>query len=519
MIGHPNAWAIPKHDFLERFRRLEVATLISTSWVARNFGIQADEGDYVERPDGDMWIPHLNLLKVNVPLPFETEMKNLIGKNYFKHEKTSIPTREGGFITTDSSIEDRVSEAWSSSPLALKETLYQVMEDSYDVSFKVSQKQRKELIEPVFSQLQDMSYRDDPKLQALIHLISKHKSEKIIVFTLRHPTAAYLKTAIEEKLPDISTATPIQRAGQMEYSTIEDDDLQMMIQKFAPISNNVKPPSEAIDILILTNAHSTGINLQDANVVINYDLAWTPDVIIQRAGRIMRFWEEPRQVHIYAFVGVFEEDDPILNYDASSVSKQLASLTARSREAQEIVEIPILPDDEHQRITSLGKYSRVTIADMDELDATKIEDYSGGSPFLIHITALIQNQDLADSLRDDINSAKLYDGEHEIVYLLIRHQDEFEWLVFNVSLNQLEEWSNDKLLEAIACNEDESVAVVDKEILETVAQSMRIDWCQRNNVHSSEVERICAMYLKPRIIEDNLDDLVKIDAVNVDGVV
>jgi hypothetical protein len=227
----------------------------------------------------------------------------------------------------------------------------------------------------------------------------------------------------------------------------------------------------------------------------------------------MRFWKEPRQVHIYAFVGVFEEDDPILSFEASGVSRQIASLTARSNEAQEIVEIPILPEDEHQRITSLGKFSRVTLEDLGELDATEVEDYSGGSPFLKHITALIQNQELADGLRDDINSAKLYDGEHEIVYLLIRHQDEFEWLVFNVSLDQFEEWSNDRLLEAIACNADESVAVIDKELLETVAQSMRNDWCKRNNVHSSEVERICAMYLKPRNREDNLNDLVKINAV------
>ncbi|MDE2778000.1 MAG: helicase-related protein, partial [Chloroflexota bacterium] len=257
----------------------------------------------------------------------------------------------------------------------------------------------------------------------------------------------------------------------------------------------------------------TGINLQDANVVINYDLAWTPDVIIQRAGRIMRFWKEPRQVHIYAFVGVFEEDDPVLPYDASGVSRQLESLTARSNEAQEIVEIPILPEDEHQRITSLGIFSRVTLADLGELDATEVEDYSGGSPFLKHITAMIQNQQLVDNLRDDISSAKQYEGEHEIVYLLIRHQDEFEWLVFNVSLNQSEEWSNDKLFEAIACDADESVAVVDKETLETVAQSMRNDWCKRNSVRPNEVERICAMYLKPRNNEDSLNDLVRINAV------
>ena len=512
-IRHPYAWVIPEDDFFEAFRRLDVITLISTSWVARNFGIPTAEGDKVKRPDGEVWIPHLNLYRATVPLPLERKIKNLIGKGYFKHDNMSFPAREGGFITKDSTIEDQVYEAWLSSPIALQETLYQVVEDDYSVSFKVSQEMRREAIEPVYSELQGMNYQDDPKLQALLELIEKHPGEKVIVYTQRLPTATYLKEVIEEKLPDISVATPIQRLNHLKYSTLEDDALQMMIQKFAPISNNIEPPSDAIDVLILTNAHSTGINLQDANVVINYDLAWTPDVIIQRAGRILRFWKEPRQVHIYAIVGIFEEDDPILTYDASGVSRQLASLVARSNEAQEIVEIPILPENEHQRITSLGRFSRVTLADLGELDATEIEDYSGGSPFLKHITALIQNQQLADNLRDDINSAKLYEGEHEIVYLLIRYQDEYEWLVFNVSLNQPEEWSNDKLLEAIACDADESVAVVDKETLETVAQRMRKDWCKRNNVLASEVERICAMYLKPRNKEDSLNDLVNIKTI------
>ncbi len=513
VIRHPNAWAIPESGFPETFHRLEVVTLISTSWVARNFGISTAEGDYVKRPDGDMWIPQLNLGRVNVPLPVEKEMKKLIGRGLFKHVHQSFPTREGGFNTTDRSIEDKVSTAWASSPLALTETLYKVMEDIYDASFKISQDRRQELIHPVYSNLRGMTYQDDPKLQALLQLIMKHCGEKVVIFTERHPTATYLENAIKELLPNRSVATPIRLLNPLEYGTYEDDEIQKMIENFAPISNGIKPTSNDIDILILTNAQSTGINLQDANVVINYDLAWTPDVILQRTGRIMRFWQQPRNVYIYAFVAVFEFDDPVLQYEASSVSKQLSSLTKRSREAEEIAEVPILPQSDRERITSLGSFSMVTLADLGELDATKVEDYSGGSPFLKHVTALIQNQELADNLADDINSAKLYDGEHEIVYLLIRHQNEFEWLVFNVSLGQSAAWSNDRLLEAIACDADESVAVIDKELLETVAQSMRNEWCKRNNVQSSEVERICAMYLKPRNKEDSLNDLVKINAV------
>jgi len=51
-----------------------------------------------------------------------------------------------------------------------------------------------------------------------------------------------------------------------------------------------------------------GVNLQDASVVVSYDIAWTPDTIIQRAGRILRFWKEPRKVQLYIIVGAYQEN-------------------------------------------------------------------------------------------------------------------------------------------------------------------------------------------------------------------
>ena len=48
---------------------------------------------------------------------------------------------------------------------------------------------------------------------------------------------------------------------------------------------------EGIDILITTDVLSEGQNLQDCNILINYDLSWNPVRIIQREGRIDRVTE------------------------------------------------------------------------------------------------------------------------------------------------------------------------------------------------------------------------------------
>ncbi|MEL6404926.1 MAG: helicase-related protein, partial [Chloroflexota bacterium] len=266
-----------------------------------------------------------------------------------------------------------------------------------------------------------------------------------------------------------------------------------------------------LDILILTDANSMGINLQDASVVINYDLAWTPDVIIQRAGRIMRFWQEPRLVKIYAFVASFGHDD-ITQGKLHRLVERFRSLSLRSKHAQEITEMPIFPEKDNQVITSLGDFSKVTIEDFGEIDIKEIEEYSGGSPFLMHITALKQNETRVSELDDDINSALLYDGKDDLVYLLIRNNDEYEWIIYNVTREREENFTNDEILELLRCSPDEEPAPIDPDILENYTQYLRNNWCETNDIPYDEVERVCALYLKSKDEKPNLEDMIEQNA-------
>lgn len=43
-----------------------------------------------------------------------------------------------------------------------------------------------------------------------------------------------------------------------------------------------------LDVLVCTNSGERGLNLQVANVIVHYDLRWTPDGIVQRTGRVQR---------------------------------------------------------------------------------------------------------------------------------------------------------------------------------------------------------------------------------------
>ena len=62
-------------------------------------------------------------------------------------------------------------------------------------------------------------------------------------------------------------------------------------------------------VIVSTEAGSEGVNLQAANVLVNYDLPWNPMIVEQRIGRIQRLASEHAKVFVYSVIlrGTFEE--------------------------------------------------------------------------------------------------------------------------------------------------------------------------------------------------------------------
>lgn len=67
------------------------------------------------------------------------------------------------------------------------------------------------------------------------------------------------------------------------------------------------PPD--LHVIVSTEAGSEGINLQVANVLVNYDLPWNPMIVEQRIGRVQRLASEHKNVSIFNIMlkGTFEE--------------------------------------------------------------------------------------------------------------------------------------------------------------------------------------------------------------------
>jgi superfamily II DNA/RNA helicase len=57
-----------------------------------------------------------------------------------------------------------------------------------------------------------------------------------------------------------------------------------------------------VRVLICTDVLSEGQNLQDSNVVVNFDLPWAIIRLIQRAGRVDRIGQRAEEIHCYSFL-------------------------------------------------------------------------------------------------------------------------------------------------------------------------------------------------------------------------
>ncbi|WP_100627094.1 SNF2-related protein [Algoriphagus formosus] len=174
----------------------------------------------------------------------------------------------------------------------------------------------------------------DDKLQTLIAEINKKRASgenvgnaKVVIFTVYRDTAQYLFDQLKsrgfDKLAMVSGS-----GSQTSDSDEETKNFEPILERFAPytklfmekewdfqtnkkgteayhewiswvVQNHPKTYTkiqQPIDILIATDALSEGQNLQDADMVINYDIHWNPVRIIQRLGRIDRLGSPNKKI-------------------------------------------------------------------------------------------------------------------------------------------------------------------------------------------------------------------------------
>ena len=145
----------------------------------------------------------------------------------------------------------------------------------------------------------------DGKVAALEGLLTdRYPDHKVLIFTEAADTAHYVWEELLRR--------GVERVGVV---TGDSENPTALAQRFSPVSNSVitngSPVKNELRVLISTDVLSEGQNLQDAHIIVNYDLPWAIVKLVQRAGRVDRIGQTSPEVLVYSLMPADEVEGEI----------------------------------------------------------------------------------------------------------------------------------------------------------------------------------------------------------------
>jgi superfamily II DNA or RNA helicase/HKD family nuclease/ribosomal protein S17E len=199
----------------------------------------------------------------------------------------------------------------------------------------------------------------DRKLQHLIsQLSSTLVGQKVLVFSESKETAEYLHRELTKHLDE--------EVG-LAHGQIKTSEYEALKNRFSPNSNSGLPSNKSeLRVLVATDTFSEGVNLQDANHVINYDIPWNPIRIIQRVGRVNRVGSAHKIAYSYNYFPSDELDEHI------GSSKEFAE-TLKMRVKRRIEEFQAIIGDDTKHLSpdeqpEPRKFFKIVTESTDNLD-------------------------------------------------------------------------------------------------------------------------------------------------------
>lgn len=190
----------------------------------------------------------------------------------------------------------------------------------------------------------------DAKLEDLKQLISEkvkrarsapegQRNQKVLVFTAFSDTANYLYSSLHDWARNELNIHIAMVSGGTNgtRTTLGNRDFNQILTNFSPIAKKRHrlpdlPQHEEIDLLIATDCISEGQNLQDCDMVVNYDIHWNPVRLIQRFGRIDRIGSKNKSIQMVNFWPTQDLNKYINLKDRVEARMALVDLTATNQD-------------------------------------------------------------------------------------------------------------------------------------------------------------------------------------------
>ena len=205
-------------------------------------------------------------------------------------------------------------------------------------------------------------------------------NRKALVFTAFSDTADYLYDNLRvwaREALDIHIG--LIKGGNNNRSTAESSQFIDILKRFAPQAQEAEDAEPEIDILIATDCLSEGQNLQDCDLVVNYDIHWNPVRLMQRFGRIDRLGSRNKEVAMINFWPTPDLDQYLNLKSRVEARMALSDATASGQDN---------PLSENQKVedakTELAFRDRQLVRMLDEvIDVEEADDSIGLTDFTL----------------------------------------------------------------------------------------------------------------------------------------
>lgn len=253
-------------------------------------------------------------------------------------------------------------------------------------------------------------------------LLSEDRNQKVIIFTEFVATQLYLRDLLVNRGYSVTILN-----GSM---SVEERDAAL--REFRTKTS----------VFISTDAGGEGLNLQFANIIINYDLPWNPMKIEQRCGRADRIGQT-RDVHIYNFIVT----DTVEN---------------RVREVLEEKLSVILEE------MGVDKYSDVLDSEVAELDFTEVYMRSIGHPYQVEKNLYPVESEMKQQLQNSKKYKDVIREEKDLTALVGQGSDFDVDAALRLMLAYYESWQGHELqlIDRIGITDEEIVRHLQTDILQ-----------------------------------------------------
>jgi superfamily II DNA or RNA helicase len=337
----------------------------------------------------------------------------------------------------------------------------------------------------------------DQKLQELVRIVRECSIDtkgKVLIFVRLRRTALYL----EKNLHSIFAGTKIgctvelQRDGPALKPRVVRDEI---LRSFSPGSHRERPTDE-YDVLICTDADGVGVNLQDADTVVNYDPPTAADVLFQRAGRVLRMTTRPeRLVAIYTFIPSVARE-PAEGGVHAHVRERFTRLSRRHDRSRAIIGSTVL--------TPKVSFDLMTQGQVDVEEWFRNGDLAStfepvGEASLAEDHALLDlHRERIDALPLPVHSVLITSRFRQVrVAVLFEHEGAAHLILFNPGTGQIEPRRKEEVLAMIRCDPDARPGLVRLGQIEGVSNQAVRAWAAQHGVAEDAPNKVVAVYLQP----------------------